>query len=118
MRFGLVLHLLALLVLPVERCVTWSNVKRNALPISRGAIGVKDSLRQFLLERVFLHGLLIDGDPEAGSGVGPHDATLLLDGESFLHYILPPRDVVVYGLANDVARLGEAKLQRRRRAHR
>src|SRR2546422_7845625 len=27
LRAGLVLHLLALLVMPVERCVTWSNVK-------------------------------------------------------------------------------------------
>ena len=72
------------------------RAKRNSLPISRCAIGVKDSLRQFLLERVFLHGLFIDGDPEPRSGVRPHDATLLLDGESFLHHVLPPRHVVVH----------------------
>src|SRR5688500_11379817 len=36
------------------------------LPIPCGAIGIKDSLRHFLLEWVFLHGVFIDGDAESG----------------------------------------------------
>src|SRR5258706_8300632 len=98
--------------------VSRSDWQKVALPIAHRAIGIKDSLRQLLMDRVFLHSLFIDGDAEPGFPIRPHDATLFLDRESFLHDLLPPWDVVMHGLADDVTRLGEAKLQRRRRAHR
>ena len=54
--------------------------------------------------------------PRPGLRVGPDDAAFRLDGEAFLHHVLPPGHVVVHGLADDVAGLREAELQRGRGA--
>src|SRR5437867_9724249 len=61
---------------------------------------------------------LVDVDAKAGACVWPHKAATWLDSKSFLHHVLPPRHVVVDGLADEVARLREAEFQRGRRAHR
>src|SRR6185369_16710495 len=87
-------------------------------PVACAAIFVEDALRHLLLEWMLFDRFLIDTDAEAGAGVWPHQAALGLDGESFLHHVLPPRHIVVDGLADDVARLREAEFQGGRRAHR
>ena len=66
---------------------------------------------------MLLHFGFVDGDAEAGLGVGPHDASLFFNGEAFFHHILTPRHIVVHGLADDVTRLREAKLKRCSGAH-
>ncbi len=70
-----------------------------------------DTLCDLLLRRMLFGGSFIDRAAETWSGVRSHDAPLLFNREPFLGHVLLPGHVVVDGLANEIARLGEAKLQ-------
>ena len=61
---------------------------------------------------------LVDRDAQTRLRVRPNDPPRLLDCESLLHHILTPRHVFVDRLADGVARLRKAELERRGGAHR
>ena len=69
-------------------------------------------MQQFLLERVPLHGGLVDLNAESRARVGADDAAFGFDCEAFRHDLIAPRHVVVDGLADEIARLREPELQR------
>src|SRR5258708_5824021 len=73
-------------------------------PVADAAVGVEGALRYLLLERVLGDFGLVDLDAEAGRAAGANEATLLLDGEAFGADILPPGDVQMDALANNVGR--------------
>src|ERR1700722_8183266 len=85
-------------------------------PIANASVLVEHALQHLLLKRMLLHLRLVDRDAQTRLRVGPNDAAGLFHGEAFLHDVLPPRHIRMDGLANDIARLRKAELQRRGRA--
>src|SRR5690606_20924666 len=88
------------------------------LPVAHCPVSIEDPLQGFRLERVARDFLLVQLDAEARPLTGFDDPLLSVDLETFLHDVRPPRDIIVHGLADDVARLTESELERGSRTDR
>ena len=89
------------------------GLQRQSLPIADATVLIEDALRNLLFERVLFHFVFVDCDFISRLFVWYHRSRFFVDGESFLHNVVPPRNVVVHRLADDVTRLRKPELQRR-----
>ena len=67
---------------------------------------------------MFADFFFVDGHSKAWSSVRRDCASGFVQMEAFFHHILTPWNVVMYGLANDIAWLGESKFDGSRGTHR
>jgi hypothetical protein len=65
------------------------------LPVTHAAVGVKDTLQQFLLKGVFANFGFVDRDTQTGTIIGLDGPTDFLDRETFLHNIISPWNIVL-----------------------
>src|SRR5258708_34752019 len=86
------------------------------LPIPHAPIRIKRPLWQLLFKWMFGHLCLIDLNTKTRPITRTNCAAVFLYRESLGHDILPPRNVFVYGFADDVGRCREAEFQRGGRA--
>src|SRR5687768_11990592 len=91
---------------------------RQGLPVADRPVRVEAALQQLLLEGVLFDFVLVDLDTQPRFVARPDDPALLLDREALADDLLPPGDVQVHALADDVAGGREAQLQARRGADR
>jgi hypothetical protein len=98
----------------------WMPVATSRVPAPQlrknAAVGVERALRQLLLEGVLRDLLLVELDPQPRLRVGADDAPGALGDEALADDVLAPGHVAVDRLADHVARLREAELERGRRA--
>jgi hypothetical protein len=80
-------------------------------PIAHTAVLVECAEQLLLLEGMLAHFSLVDLDAQAGLGAGADGPSLIVNDEAFGDDVVPPGDVGVDVLANDLAGLGKAKLQ-------